>query len=212
MSVAVANYAQEEYCRERLYPAFGMRRSALSENLLHSSCQQISAAVSFPHLSPLASGLVSSPQLLRPPWPLSLQLVCRTRTLVSPRPRRNAYSKGLSLPSPYDSSPPFISLSPSSPRPARILAQHRPSPVPRAAGTAPALLRPLALYASGSAQSASPAFVGLAPSRANAIGGALSDLDSVGYSSCALRFLCFSFTASTFYLPPFMLHPCHRLV
>ena len=61
---------------------------------------------------------------------------------------------------------PYLQL----PRPARILVQHRPSPVPPAAGTAPALLRPLALCASGSALSASPAFVSLTPSRANAIG------------------------------------------
>ena len=53
-------------CKERPYPAFGMRRSALSESVLTPSlyCQQISAAVSFPHLLSLASGLVFSPQLL----------------------------------------------------------------------------------------------------------------------------------------------------
>ena len=45
--------------------------------------------------------------------------------------------------------------------------------VPRS--TATALSRPLAPFASGSASSASPALVGLAPSRASTIGGSVSD-------------------------------------
>ena len=103
-----------------------------------------------------------------------------------------------------------FSLFPSRPHLARVVALHRPTPVLRAAGAAPALSRPLAPFASGSAQSVLPVFAGLALSQANAIGGAWSDSDSVRNTSCALRSLLSSFTSSTFtfsfhspFMPPF---------
>ena len=196
-----------------------MRRSALSESSLTGPsspshlpslfCQQISAAVCFPRLSSLASGPILSPQFIRLPQPLSCQLAFGTQALVSLRPRRSARAKGPSLDPFHDLSPPSASLVSSPPRSASVLAQHRPSPVPRIAGTAPALSRPLALCASGSASSGSPAFVGLAPSRANAIGveGSPGPVIAQPVRSSSSPFVYLS-SAMTPFPPP----SCHCLV
>ena len=85
----------------------------------------------------------------------SLQLACRTRPLVSLRPRRSTRLKGQSLPSHYDTILSFISHHPSPPRLARSLAQLRPTPVPRVVGTAPAVSMPLVQRTNGSVQTAS---------------------------------------------------------
>ena len=127
--------------------------------------------LSLPLTSSLASGLVSSPQPLHPSQPLSCRLVCQMQALVSLRPRRNAYSKGLSLP------PPFMtrhSLS-SRPSPHRLVSRtssHRIPQLPPYAQLAPLQLSrghsPLVRVAPRRPHL--PAFVGLALSRANAIG------------------------------------------
>ena len=189
-----------------------MRLSALSENVLtrtllhfysHLFCQQTSAAVSFCHPSSLASGLASSPQLLRSPQHLRF----------SSRAKHELPSRPVHVAAPMQKALhwiPFMTCHYLPPRPARDPAQHRPNPVPRAAGTAPALSRPLALCASGSASSASPAFVGLTPSRANAIGVEGSPVSVIAQpvrttsSPFRLPFICFDIPS------PFL--SCHRPV
>ena len=69
--------------------------------------------------------------------------------LVSLHLRCSARASGLSLESFQDSPHLPILPSPSLPCPTRVLALHRPSPVPPTAGTASSLSRPLAFSASG---------------------------------------------------------------
>ena len=125
--------------------------------------------------------------VLRPPQPLSCQLACRTRALVS-------LSKRTPSASSHDSPFSFISTFPHRLVLARTALQHRLTPVPPVAGTALPASGLLAQRASGSAQPASSALDGLT-SPVNEIGGSLMDSDPVRYISCALLFPCFSFTA-----------------
>ena len=161
-----------------------LRRSTLSPSHLPSLfCQQIPAAVCFPRLSSWLRVLSSRPSFY----------VRHSLSRVGSRVERERVSPRLapstSQRTPFMNSPlsPF-SLFPSPPRLAHVVAPHRPTLILSAAGTAPALSRPLTPCASSFAQSISPAFAGLAQSRANAIGGARLDSDSVRNSSCVPTF------------------------
>ena len=163
----------------------------------HSSTAQVPCHPSLAPLQPSCSIHVAAPMQKGPQWtplcesppspvsltcslPLSHMRPCAAppkscathrwhhSSRLTPSTSQCPCKKALNGP-PFASCHPLLSHSLTHrPCPTCVLAQHCPSPVPPVAGTTPAPSRPLAFSASGTISSASPAFIGLMPSWANA--------------------------------------------